>query len=327
MKHFLRHFVLLLFAVVLVCAMTGEGYVVYAADYPKRPIQLVVPYSAGGGTYLSAELLVPGAEKYLGQPLQLVTKPGAGGAVGAAIVAKSKPDGYTLLYSTLSLAIAPHLNPVGYEITDFIGIAQCVADNPVLAVKADSPWNNAKEIVEWVNAHPGELTWCHPGIGSSLYLIGANAWYAMGISDKVKDIPLKGTAEGIAAVIGGHVNAISTFAPAIRENVRAGQMKIIGVSGESRIAYLPDVPTFKEQGFDATLSSWRGVFAPKKTPPEIVAYLNDAFAKIIRSSEYAKRVEELGEVIDYKDSEAFTKMVYEHYEVIGKVVKQIGLGQ
>lgn len=327
MKRYLSRFVLLCFAVVFGFAAVAGGQAASAAGYPERPIQVVVPYSPGGGTHLSAEILVPNAEDFLGQPIQIITKPGAGGAVGATFVSKSKPDGYTLLYTTLSLAIAPHLNPVGYEIGDFVGIAQCTAIKPVLAVKADSPWNNAKELVEWVNENPRELSWCHPGVGSSLHLLGANAMHAMGIADKVKEIPFKGTAKGVASVLGGHVDVISTFAPAIMENVKAGEMKILGVSGETRITYLPDVPTFKEQGYDATLSSWRGVFAPKGTSPEIIAYLNDHFAELVGSPEYAKRAEELGEPMEYKDSEAFTKMLHEQYEMIGKIVEKLGLGQ
>lgn len=298
-----------------------------ASKYPEKPIELVVPYKSGGGTHLAAEVLVPDAQKFLGQPLQINCKGGAGGAVGATYVAKSKADGYTLLYTTLSLDIAPHLNKVEYNIDDFIALAQCSEVQPVIAVKADSPWQNAKELVAWAKENPGELTWTHPGVGSSLHILGANAFFGMGINEIVKDIPYNGTAPGVAAVLGGHVSAISTFLPAIAEQVRAGQLRVIGVSGEDRLPEIPDVPTFNEQGFKSLVTSWRGVFAPKDTPKEILEYLDKNLGKLINDPAFAERAKQLGEPVVYRNMEEFNKLYKAQYQDIGEVVKKLGLNK
>jgi len=298
-----------------------------AANYPTKPIELIVGYSAGGGTHLAAELLVPGADKYLGQPIKVTCKPGAGGAIAATYVAKAKPDGYTLMYATLSLPLGPHIAKAGYKVTDFVGIGQCSDISEVLAVKGDAPFNNAKEFVEYAKANPGKLTWGHPGMGSSLYILGADAVFRMGIMDTVKDIPFKGTAQSSAGVLGGHISAVSTFYPAIAENVKSGDMKLLGVSGPERLEEMPDVPTFAEQGYPAMITSWRGVFAHKDTPPEILEYLRDAFEKIIKSPEFADRANKFGEPPRYKSGPDFTKLAYDQDEIMKNLVKELGLSK
>lgn len=310
--------------------LLGMGFVFGAAEakeYPSKPIEMVVPYAPGGGTHIAAEILVPGAEKFLGQPLQITTKPGAGGAIGATYVAKSKPDGYTLLYTTLSLAIAPYLGKVGYNLDDFVGIAQCSDVAAVIAVKADSPWNNAKDLQEWIKKNPGKFSWAHPGVGSSLHIQGANVFFAMGVLKDTKDVPFKGTAPGTAAVLGGHVQAISTFLPAIAENVKAKQLKVIGVGGPSRLPELAEVKTFKEQGFPALLTSWRGVFASKNTPPDVLKKLEMSFAQIIRSEAYKERSVKLGEPLVYKNMSEFTAMLRRDSKEMATLLKNMGLAK
>lgn len=298
-----------------------------AGEFPTKPIEMVVPYAPGGGTHIAAEILVPGAEQFLGQPLQITTKPGAGGAVGATYVVKSKADGYTLLYTTLSLAIAPYLGKVGYDLNDFMGIAQCSDVASVIAVKADSPWNNAKELQEWIKKNPEQFSWAHPGVGSSLHILGANVFHQMGVLKDAKDVPFKGTAPGTAAVLGGHVQAISTFLPAILENVKANELKVIGVCGAERLPELPDVPTFAEQGFPAMSTSWRGVFASKNIPPEILKKLEASFAEIIASPAYKERSDKLGEPLVYKNMEDFTALLNRDSEAMKTLLESMGLAQ
>lgn len=297
----------------------------FAADYPKKPIEMVVPYAAGGGTHIAGEILVPGADKFLGQPIQVTCKPGAGGAIGATYVAKAPKDGYTLLYTTLSLSIAPYIGKVGYKVDDFIGIAQCSDVASVIAVRSDAPFDDAAGMVAWIKENPGKFTWTHPGVGSSLHIQGANVFYQAGILNQTKDIPNKGTAPGIAAVLGGHVTAISSFLPALSENVKAGSLKVIGVVGGKRLEELPELKTFNEQGIPAMVTSWRGVFAHKDTPPEIVEYLEDAFAKIIASDEYIERNKKLGEPLAYSDSAAFTKLALDQAKDMEILLKEMGL--
>jgi len=305
-----------------------KTYQAEAVEYPIKPIELVVGYSAGGGTYLSAQLLLADAEEYLGQPLQISCKPGAGGAIGASYVANSKTDGYTLLYSTLSLSIAPHLNEeTGYKKDDLVGVAQCVSTQSTIVINAESPWNNVDELVTWIKGHPGEFTWGFPGVGSSLHILGSNVWHVLGVADEVKALPFKGSAESTAALLGGHISAISTFTPQILELVRAGKFKVIGVCGENRIEGLPDAPTFKEQGYPILLTSWRGVFAPKDTPKEILEMLDKSLGELIQKPAYKERAKVIGEPVVYKNSEQFTKMYQEQGDLIKGIIEKLGLSK
>lgn len=325
MRKFLRKkivTVLSLAFILLTCLLSVTSF---AADYPKKPIEMVVPYATGGGTHIAGEILVPGADKFLGQPLQVTCKPGAGGAVGATYVAKAPKDGYTLLYTTMSLSIAPYIGKVGYKVEDFIGIAQCSDVASVIAVRSDAPFDDAAGMIEWIKKNPGKFTWTHPGVGSSLHIQGANVFYQAGVLKETKDIPNKGTAPGIAAVLGGHVVAISSFLPALSENVKAGSLKVIGVVGDKRLEELPKLKTFAEQGIHAMVTSWRGVFIHKDTPPEIVKYLEDAFARIIASDEYKERNKKLGEPLVYTGSAAFTKLAQNQAKEMKILLTEMGL--
>jgi len=293
--------------------------------YPEKPIELVVGYSAGGGTYLAAELLTPNAAEYLGQPINIVCKPGAGGSVGATYAAKSKPDGYTLLYATLSLPTSLYTTDVEYVQDDFIGIARCSDIAAVIAVKSDAPYDTAEEMAAWAKENPGKLTWGFPGVGSSLHLTGANAMNAMGITDYVTEVPFDGTTESVASVLGGHTSAVSCFPTSISEQHKAGEIKIIGVQAKERLEDYPDTPTFLEQGFDAALTSWRGIFAPKDIPKEIIDYLDEAFAELIASDEYYQRAMELGEGRAYLNASEFTNFYNEQCEAVEEVVQSLGL--
>lgn len=314
-----RFFVPVLACVVLAATFIG------AADFPTKPVEVVVGFSAGGGTHLAAELLVPEAPKFLGQPIQITCKPGAGGAIGATSVANSRPDGYTLLYATMSLPISLYMDSVDFEAEDFVGVALASNVAPVLAVRSDAPFNNAKELAGWVKANPGKFSWGHPGVGSTLHVLGASMLFAMDIIEDSIEIPFAGTSESISAVLGGHLGGVSAFPASLIEQVKAGNMKIIGVSSPERIPELPDAPTYIEQGFNATLTSTRGIFAPSDTPTEVLAVLDETFGKIITSADFARRSEALGEPAVYGTAAEFDAMYRGQCVMIQKLLEELGL--
>jgi len=294
-------------------------------DFPNKPIEIIVGFSAGGGTHLAAELLSPEALTLIGQPIQITCKPGAGGAVGATSVATSRADGYTLLYATMSLPISLYMDSVDFTADDFVGVALASDVAPALAVKADAPYNTAQELIEWVKANPEQFSWGHPGVGSTLHVLGANMLYAMDITDDVTEIPFAGTSESISAVLGGHISGVVAFPASLSEQVKAGEMKIIGISSPDRVSEMPDAATFVEQGYNATLTSTRGVFAPADTPEDVLAILDEAFEKIILSEDYARRSEALGEPAVYANSAEFDQMYREQCMMIETLLKEIGL--
>lgn len=310
-------------ALAFVLALVGCGAL--AGDFPGKPVEIVVGFSAGGGTHLAAEMLTPEATALLGQPIQITCKPGAGGAIGATYVANSKPDGYTLLYATMSLPISLYMDSVDFNDKDFVGLALASNVAPALAVRADAPFSNAKELVAWVKANPGKFSWGHPGVGSTLHVLGANMLFAMGITKDSIEIPFSGTSEGVSSVLGGHLGAVVAFPASLVEQVKAGKMKIIGVSSLERIPEMPNAPTYLEQGYKATLTSTRGVFAPAKTPPEVLAALDKALGKIITSDAFKRRSEALGEPAVYADAKAFDAMYREQCVMIKTLLKELGL--
>lgn len=312
-------------ALALVLAILTLPALFAAPNFPVKPVEVVVGFAAGGGTHLAAELLTVEAPKFLGQPIQITCKPGAGGAIGATYVATARADGYTLLYATMSLPISLYMDSVDFGENDFVGLALASDVAPLLAVRADAPFNSAKEMKDWIAANPGKFSWSHPGVGSTLHVLGANMLYALGVTKQVKEVPFRGTNEGISAVLGGHVTAVSSFPATVLEQVRAGKMKVIGVSAPKRIPELPNAPTFLEQGFKATLTSTRGIFAPAKTPKDVLGILDKAFAKIIQSEDFQKRAIKLGEPAVYADAATFNEMYRDQLVMIKALLKEIGL--
>lgn len=326
MKKFLLVFLIVVVSIGFVSAKgSTESAGESGLEFPTKPVDVVVGFSAGGGTHLAAELLTPEAGKFLGQPIQITCKPGAGGAIGATHVASSKADGYTLLYATMSLPISLYMDTVDFKKEDFVGVALASNVAPVLAVRADAPYNNVAELLDWIKKNPGKFSWSHPGVGSTLHVLGANILYRMKVINDIKEVPFSGTSEGLAAVLGGHVSSIVGFPASFLEQVAAGKMKILGVSSKERISDFPDVPTFSEQGYEATLTSTRGIFAPAETPKEVLDILDKSFEKIINSDSYKERGTALGEPPFYANSAEFNEIYLQQCEMIEELLKEIGL--
>lgn len=296
-----------------------------AVTFPTGPVEIVVGFGAGGGTHLAAELLVPEAIQFLGHPIHVVPIPGAGGAIGAATVAAAPADGYMLLYATMSLPISLHMDTVDFAADDFVGVALASDVAPVLAVRADAPFDTAEEMIAWIAENPGEFSWGHPGVGSTLHVLGANMLFATDVVDAAIEIPFASTAEAIAGVLGGHITAVSAFPATVLEQVAAGEMKIIGVSAPQRIDELPDAPTFIEQGFNATLTSTRGIFAPAATPQAVIDILEQAFFDIMHTDDFFQRSEALGEPPAWATAAEFDAMYREQLVMIEALLLELGL--
>lgn len=298
-----------------------------AAGYPEKPIEIIVGYSAGGANHLAAENLTYEAADIFGVPVTTNCMPGAASAIASSYVAHAAADGYTLLNGSLSLPISMYMNEVDFKKEDFIGIACFSEITPCLAVSPDLPVNNLEEFVAYVQANPGKFTWGHSGVGSALHLAGCNMFSKMGVLDLLKEVPFTSTNEPVAQVLGGHLDGVLSFPSTIQEHVRAGKLKVLGVSGNTRVAEFPDVPTFVEQGFDAVLTSTRGIFVRSDTAPEIIKTLEDGLAKIIQSDAFRERAINLGEPPVYMNSEDFTKVYYDQCDMIAVLVEELGLAE
>lgn len=311
----------------LVLALVGvlaAGANAGPVKFPTKPITIVVPYSAGGGTDLQARAIASVADKYFGQPVVVVCKPGGGGAVGAAYVARSKPDGYTLLFAVPAvIVIKPYMVKTPYKFEDLEPLIR-VSDSPrILAVGAQQPWKTLEELIEYAKKNPGAVKYGSAGPGTTTHIAMEGFAYAAGI--KLTHVPFKGCAKAIAAVLGGHVAMFGGIPSECYQYIRAGQMRALAVFSKERLPELPDVPTLIEKGIDFSDSSTRALFLPKGVPPEVKKVLHDGFKQTLEDKTCKALFEKLGEPLAYMSGEEFLKVLEQQRRFYGKVLEAIGL--
>jgi tripartite-type tricarboxylate transporter receptor subunit TctC len=298
-----------------------------AVDFPTKPIEIVVGFAAGGANHMAAENLKPEAQGVFGQPMTVTPKAGAASAIANSYVAAAPADGYTLLNATLSLPISLYTGAVDYKMENFIGIAMYSNVTPCLAIRSNLPINSLEDLKKYVAGHPDTFTWGHSGVAGVPHIAGCLMFFEMDILTKVKDVPFTGTNEAVAQVIGGHIDAVISFPSTIQEHVRAGNMRVLGVSGSEKVEEFPTVATFKEQGYgNVVFTSSRGIFARSDTPKEIVAILEAGFKKIITSEDFKKRAITLGEPPVFMGSQELTELYYNQCKTIKAIVEKLGLG-
>ena len=277
-----------------------------AAEYPKEQIELIVAYSAGGGTDAGARMLTKVAAKYIPQPLVVVNKPGAGGEIGFTALAKAKPDGYTIGFiNPPSTVLLPLMRKTGYQMSDFKYILNIVLDPGLLAVRADSPFKTLDDFIKAAKAKPGTLSISNAGVGSDAQMSIIDFAQKAGI--KVNPVPFKGAAPARTAALGGHVDAVVMKVGETKTYVQSKQMRVLAVMAEKRVNDFPDVPTFKEKGLDVIMAASRGIAAPKDTPDSVVNYLHDRLKKTIEDPEFIAMMKKTGIGISYMGPDEYKK--------------------
>lgn len=261
-------------------------------NFPKRNVEMVVPYSAGGGTDQVGRLAANAAQKILKKPVTVVNRTGAGGAVGHVAGAKARPDGHTVTVITVELATLPHLGGMQLTYNDFTPIAQLNATPSAITVKADSPFNTVEELVAFAKKNPGAVRVGNSGVGA-IWHLGAAA-FEDSAQIKLNHIPFDGAAPAVASLLGGHIEVVTVSPPEVQAQVEAGNLKILGVMAPERIKGFENVSTLKEQGYDVSVGTWRGLGVPKNTPKDVVAILENAFIKGTQDSEYIALMDKAG---------------------------------
>ena len=294
----------------LICALACAFAVTASAQdsYPSKPITMVVPFPPGGVADIVGRPLAAQMEKTLKQPIVVVNRTGAGGAVGMASVAKAAPDGYTILMGLSSISIFPVSDRVNgktpaYEMKDFAPIALITADPTVLVVSADSPWKNLKEFVDSAKAYPGKINYSSSGVYGTLHV--AMEIFANAANIKLFHVPYQGGGPALTALLGGQVHALASGpAPAVGQ-IKAGKMRALASWSTERLALMPDVPTFKELGYDAEFYIWSGVFAPAAIPTPVLDRLRAAVREAATSPEFKGAMEKVQTPVSYLDAPAF----------------------
>lgn len=273
--------------------------VAWAQAYPTKAIRLVVPFPAGGATDLLARALAQRLGQGLGQTVVVENKSGGGGSLGSAEVAKAAPDGYTLLIATSSThAIGPHLNPkLPYKTTgpdsDFTPIAHVADATNVLLVPLDLPVTNVKELIAYAKARPGQLNYASSGNGTIVHLTTEAFKSQAGIY--VTHIPYRGTALAIPDLVSNKVQILFDSIVSGMPHVKDGKLRALAVTGRTRSALAPELPTVAESGLPGFVSTtWFGIYGPRGLPADITARLNAEFNKAMQSAEVRERLARLG---------------------------------
>jgi tripartite-type tricarboxylate transporter receptor subunit TctC len=290
---------------VLLCAAS----VALAQDaYPSKPITMIVPFPPGGVADIVGRPLAAQMEKTLKQPVVVVNRTGAGGAVGMAAVAKSAPDGYTILMGLSSISIFPVSDRINgktpsYEMKDFAPIALVTADPTVLVVSTDSPWKNLQEFVASAKAYPGKINYSSSGVYGTLHV--AMEIFANAAGVKLFHVPYQGGGPAVTALLGGQVHALASGPAAAIGQIKGGKMRALASWSTERLPLLPEIPTFKELGYDAEFYIWSGVFAPAAVPTPVLDRLRAAVRAAATSPEFKSAMEKVSTPVSYLDAPAF----------------------
>ncbi len=305
-------------------ALAFSASVALAQAYPAKPIRLVVGFTPGGGVDINARLLGPKITEHLGQQVVIDNRPGAGTNIANEHVAKSPPDGYTLLINTAALAINLSLyKKVAYDARDFAPISLFSMSPNILVVHPSVPAKNAKELVALAKSRPGQLNFSSAGSGTTQHLSGELFNLRTGI--KTVHVPYKGSAPSLTALISGEVEMTFANIPAISAHVKSGRLRPLANLGPKRSEQLPAVPTLVEAGVKGVeVVVWYGVFAPAGTPRDAVNKLAEAIGRAARSPDIRQKLQDLGAEAVGNTPEEFTKLFREEVARWAEVVKVSG---
>ena len=311
----------------MVMVLTVAGVTRAEDPYPMRPVSMVVAFPPGGLADNTARPVAAVLERLLKQPVVVVNKAGAAGAVGYQTAASSKPDGYTVLMALVSVSVLPEVDrlfgrPANYTRDQFTGIARINADPSMLVVRADTPWKTLKDFVDDAKKKPGEIVFSSSGLYGTAHIPMEMFMLASGA--KLRHLPTTGGGPMMNAILGGHAQAVMTPVSLAAAQVKAGKLRLLAHTGTAPVAAYPDVPSFKSQGYDVEYTAWAGLVAPKGTPPHVIKILRDATRQAVKEPEVVGAHAKLDTPIAYMDADEFNAWWAQDAARLAEVVKKIG---
>ena len=310
----------------LAAALLAAGLTLPAsAQFPDRPIKIVVPFGPGGFTDVAARILQKELGPAIGQSIIIENKPGAGSTIGTAEVANAKPDGYTLVMISTTHVISPHLSKqMPYDpIKGFTPVMKLAEGPYVLVVHPSLPAKNVKELIDLARREPGRIDYASSGNGSAQHLVGA--LFTTSARVNMNHVPYKGSNQAMNDLIGGQVKVSFVGVPNALPNLKNGKLVALGVSTSKRYGELPDVPPISEAGlpgYDATI--WLGLLAPPGTPRDVVQKINAEITKVLSQPEAKKLMASAGVDVATSTPEEFARLMQRELERWGKVVRDTG---
>jgi len=299
------------------------------AAYPERPITLIVPWGAGGGTDATGRMIGSLLEKELGQPVNVVNRTGGSGVVGHSAIATAKPDGYTIGVATVEIGMMHWAGLTELTGKDYTPIALYNYDAAGFQVRADSEWNTVQDAVEAIKANPGQHKSSGTGQGGIWHLAMAGMLNTGGISpDASPWVPSKGAAPGLQELAAGGVDIVTCSIVEAGALIEAGKVKALAVMDTERNGAFPDVPTLKEAAdLDWQMAAWRGLAGPKGMPEEATETLTAAFEKVWNSDEFQEFMKGRGFGLVWKPGDEFSEWMASSDEALGSVMKAVGLAK
>jgi tripartite-type tricarboxylate transporter receptor subunit TctC len=296
--------------------------------YPNKPVTMIAPFPPGGVADIVGRPLAASMEKALKQPVLVVNRSGAGGAVGTTAAAKAAPDGYTILMSLSSISIFPVSDPINgkpapYQLADFAPIALVTADPTVLVVAADGPYKTIQEFIAAAKAYPNQMNYSSSGVYGTLHV--AMEMFANAAGIKMFHVPYQGGGPAVAALLGGQVHALASGPAAAIGQIKGGKMRALAGWGDQRLPLMPELPTFKELGYkDVEFYIWSGVFAPAATPAPIVNRLREAVRAAVADPQFRGAMEKVQTPISYLDAPEFRGFLAKDAARLKVAVEKIG---
>lgn len=287
-------------AIACAVAMASVATVARAEDpkYPTKPIQMVVPVPPGGPSDVTARTMEKLSKKYLGQPLVIVNKAGAGGVLGFNSVVDSRKDGYTIGLVATNMLLQPLYGNASYNYLEVMEpIAQAVFAPVVIGVPFDAPWKSLTDLIADAKAHPDTIKYAYTNVGSLPHVVSGMFTLQTGL--KMDPVPFQGGSDSLTALLGKHVQVLFTQVTELRNHVKDQRVRILAVAADERLPNFQDVPTFKENKLDIVASSWFGVAAPKGIPAAEKDILAAGFKNIVNDPDFRKTAEDLGYYFGY----------------------------
>ena len=294
-----------------------------AQQYPAgKPIEMTVMFGAGSASDMTARHLADGMAKQLGAPVPVVNRTGGGGALGYVHVSQQKPDGYSIVWNSNSISTTYHAGQLPMDYKAFDPVARVTVENPVLAVKASSPFKTLKDLVDYAKANPEKVRVGNSGTGSHTHIASMALFSTAGV--QVTPVPF-GTGQAVTNLLGDRIEAIVQFPQAVVPHIKSGDLRALAWLGSQRDPILPDVKTAQEQGYKVALDMWRGIAVPKGTPKPVITRLQDAIKKTVESPEFKDAGKNLGFTPAYLPADAFGKVIASDDQRLAEVMKQAGL--
>ena len=305
-------------------ALAAAAFPVAAQDaFPgARPIEFVVLFPAGSSADVTARVLAEGMAQRLGAQIVVVNRPGGGGAVGYRYAAAQAADGHHLVWNSNSISTTYHTGVLAFDYRAFAPVARVQTETPLLFVRGEAQWKSLRELLQHVKANPGKVTVGNSGTGSHTHF--SSVWLFRAAHLQVVDVPFN-AAQVVPSLLGGHVDAVVQLPGALAGHVKAGAVRALVALSAARDAAFPEVPTAREQGYNAAAELWRGVVVPKGTPPRVIARLEEAIRATVTSASFVRSAEKLLVVPAFLPAAAFGKLIAREDEEIAQAVQALGL--